>query len=209
MSRLWVAAAAIVLSACAARSFEVIEPPLRDATLYPVSDTRDSVTVAVDEILDADRARRYFGADLPGVGIIPVNITVTNRGRERYRLQPSGILLRAGTQVIDPLRVEAVAQTIASHAESLEDDARQQLERYLSDIAFHVTTLEPYSSYQGVLFFPAPETAESGLFSVHTLFDGGRLRLQMLITGRDSRQTLHFGPLPLQGPPRSDDESWW
>jgi hypothetical protein len=48
----------LVLVACAGSRYEVIRPPLRDAGLYPLAQTRAGVSVAVDET--AERIERYL-----------------------------------------------------------------------------------------------------------------------------------------------------
>src|SRR5690242_12463264 len=62
---------AVSLAGCAS-SYQVVQVPQREADLLPLSDTRQGVSVAVDEITSADRAASYFGADLLRVGIVPL-----------------------------------------------------------------------------------------------------------------------------------------
>src|SRR6202035_1966010 len=59
------------LAGCSS-TYRVVQVPQRDADLYPLSQTRQGVSVAIDEITSSDRAASYFGADLVQVGIIPL-----------------------------------------------------------------------------------------------------------------------------------------
>jgi hypothetical protein len=66
---------ALLVSACAS-SYRVVQVPQYGADLYPQSQTRSGVTVAIDEIKSADRVERLFGADLIKEGILPVSVVV-------------------------------------------------------------------------------------------------------------------------------------
>src|SRR3954469_7328902 len=98
---------ALVLSACAG-SQRAVQLPQYGADLYPQAQTLAGVTVAVDEMNSAERVERLFGADLIKEGILPVNVVVSNFGKQRLRLKPSDILFYQGKEVIDPLPVETV-----------------------------------------------------------------------------------------------------
>src|ERR687896_2232852 len=89
-------------------SYRVVQVPQYGADLYPQSQTKSGVTVAIDEMKAAERVERLFGADLIKEGILPVNVVVSNFGKQRILLKPSDILLYQGKEVIDPVPVEMV-----------------------------------------------------------------------------------------------------
>jgi hypothetical protein len=70
------------LAGCSS-TYQVVQVPQRDADLYPLSQTREGVSVAIDEITSSDRAASYFGADLVQVGIIPLVVVISNNGERR------------------------------------------------------------------------------------------------------------------------------
>ena len=47
----------------------------------------------VDEMKASERVERLFGADLIKEGILPVNVVVSNFGKQRLLLKPSDIML--------------------------------------------------------------------------------------------------------------------
>ena len=100
----------LLLLGCTA-SHQVVQMPNYEADVYPLSQTRAGITIGVDEITRPERAERYFGADLVKDGIVPVSIAVSNHGKERVIVKPSGILLHRGKDVIDPLPLEFVVAT--------------------------------------------------------------------------------------------------
>lgn len=201
----------LALCACAANSFQVVEPPLRNAALYPLAQAHDGVTVAADEFTGARRSQSYFGADLPKAGILPVNITVSNQSGDAYRVGPSDVLLRRQTQVIDPLRTQAVAAIVEQTAGGFSDKVRSRIRNYLAGISFNATVVAPHQSYQGVLFFPVPRTGEEDeILRVYSLFGEGVLQMDVMVTNRDTRNTLRFGPFMLRGITVGayDDSGW-
>ena len=76
------------LTACSTTTMHApTAPPLRDADLYPVNQAVAGLSIAVDEIADPERAKRYFGSDLAKEGILPVNIVISNHGEDRFRVR--------------------------------------------------------------------------------------------------------------------------
>src|SRR3954468_9211233 len=88
-----------VLAGCAG-SYRVVKMPPYEADLYPLTQTRAGITVAIDEIKNVQRAERYFGADLVKEGILPVNVVVSNYGKQRVIVKPSDILLHRGKEIV-------------------------------------------------------------------------------------------------------------
>jgi hypothetical protein len=86
---------ALTLAGCS-RSYRVVDVPQYGADLYPLSQTKSGVTVAVDEIRGSERAERLFGSDLTREGIFPVNVVVSNYSKQRVVVKPSDILLYRG-----------------------------------------------------------------------------------------------------------------
>jgi len=195
-----VACAVFAVTACAT-GFVVVQLPLRAADLYPLSQTQGPITVAIDEISDAGRAEQYFGVDLIKRGILPINITVSNHGEDRYTVKPADILLRRHTEVIDPLPIELIAALAKDSAGC----CSEQIDDYFNQLAFADTVLSPQDSYQGVLFFPASrETPEQdSLFRALTLFNED-LKLDVVATNLNTHQRIAFGPFSL-----SSDWPWF
>lgn len=190
----------ILYCAACATKFEVVELPLRNADLYPLSQTVSHATVAVDEIGNPHRAQKYFGADLIDKGILPVNITISNHSDQRFTITPADVLLRRGKEVIDPLPIESVAD-IAKRSGRMNDETLHQVDAYFSRLSFTETVLAAHDSYQGVLFFPAGDVRKDGhpdgLFRAISLFNQGRLQMEIVITSIDEHQRIHFGPFSL------------
>ena len=199
--------AVFVLNACATR-YEVVQLPLRDADLYPLSQTKGKITVAVDEISNPERAKQHFGVNLIERGILPINITISNHSEYRHTLKPADILLRRHNEVIDPLPIEQVAQIAKDSAWGLSEDTSKHIDHYFQNLAFVDTVLMPHDSYQGVLFFPAlrEPPAQDDMFSAIELFNQSDLYLEIVTTNLDSQQRVAFGPFPLSHWPWFSDK---
>jgi hypothetical protein len=190
----------LTLLGCAtgAPTYYSVEPlPLRQADLYPLSVTREGLTVAVDEIAAPERAERYFGADLRSLGVLPVNITVSARDEATYRIGPADLLLHRRTAVIDPLPVEHAVEAIARAQGSLTREGRDQLERYLSGLAFSETTIEPGGVYQGLLFFPVRVEQQNRHNASGIFLTREPARLVVVATNDKTGERVRFGPFPL------------
>ena len=70
------------MAACS--RYPTMEPPLRDADVYPNVKTEAGLSVAVDPISNPERVRQYFGVDLTKEDILPVNIMMTNHGEDTF-----------------------------------------------------------------------------------------------------------------------------
>lgn len=175
-------------------SYRVVEFPQREADLYPLSQTQEGVSVAIDEVRSGARADRYFGADLPDRDILPVAVIVSNNGPHAVQLKPSDVLLHEGMQVIDPLPTESVMALVSASG----TEAR----KYFDGLSFKPTVVSPGGSYEGIMFFPMPKKVDRN-FSVLPLFD---TRLQVVVGARDmeSQVRYHFGPYSLE--PLHDDD---
>jgi hypothetical protein len=108
------AARALLLASVSCTSFDLVELPAREADVYPTAHVRSGVAVAVEEVLDARRSERYFGADLPARAILPVQVIVSNHGQGRIRVRPSDLLMLEQDRVIDPLRLDVVLTELES-----------------------------------------------------------------------------------------------
>ncbi len=196
--------AVVAVTACATE-FEVVRPPLRAAELYPLSQTQGPITVAIDEISNPERAKKYFGVDLIERGILPINITVSNHGQDRYTVKPADILLRRHTEVIDPLPVEEIA-ALAKESAWISAETGEQIDEYFNQLAFADAVLSPQDSYQGVLFFPAlrepPE--QDTMFRAIMLYNQSDLQLDVVTTNLNTHQRVAFGPFSL-----SSDWPWF
>jgi hypothetical protein len=197
---------AVALAGCAT-PYEVVQFPQREADLYPLSQTRDGVSVAIDQITSPDRVARYFGANLAQAGILPLAVVVSNNGQHRIDVKPSDVLLHRGTQIIDPLPVETVAAMAKNQHWFLSSKTQKEVGKYFDELAFQEMVLSPGETYQGVMFFPIPrqERTSDRFFTVLALFRDGAM--QVLVGARDleTSHRMHFGPFGLSLPPGTLD----
>jgi hypothetical protein len=125
-----------VLTGCAG-SYQVTQPPVREADVYPGYQTISGLSVAVDEISDPDRMKQYFGTDLTKEDILPVMVIFTNHGENRFQLSPSDVLLMEGNTVLDPIPIEHIRRIVRGGTE----------------LAMQETTIPVKGRYRGLLFF--------------------------------------------------------
>jgi hypothetical protein len=179
--------------ACASSRYEVVDLPLRDAGLYPRSHTYADLSVAIDDFANPDRSERYFGSDLIGNGILPVDVLVSNFSRHRWAVRPSDVLLRRGDSVIDPLPIGMVAELIQSEAR-YNKETRKMIENHIDSLMLKETVVFPRDRQHGVMFFPVLERREQNeFFSRVPLFAEG-LKLQLVATNLDTGERRMFGP---------------
>ena len=190
-----------------ATSFEVVQLPERSADLYPQALSDRGMTVAVDEIRDAERAYRYFGVDLLGYDILPVNIVVTNHESRPVLVKPADVMLHRDSEILDPLPVGHVA-ALAKRQGRLNRETREQVDGYYRELAFKATTVPPNDTYQGVLFFPIarPDDPRESLFHRVALWMQGDLQLDVVVETTDRHERLRFGPYRVDGP---DGRDWF
>gem|GEM_PF-1088157 len=182
--------------ACASSRYEVVEMPLRDAGLYPLSQSYERISVAVDEISNPGRAVRYFGADLIGSGVLPVDVLVSNFSKDRWSVKPADVLLRKGDEVIDPLPVNLVTDLIKSRS-SYNSETRQHIESHVHGLMLKETVVFPMDTRHGVLFFPVLDRRKRGeFFSRVPLFIEG-LKLHVVATNADTGERREFGPFSI------------
>jgi hypothetical protein len=164
------------VTACASSRYAVVDMPLRDAGLYPLSHTYADFSIAIDEFSNPDRSMRYFGADLIGSGILPVDV-----------------LMRKGNKVIDPLPGSIVTELIKSE-ESYNKETRKLIENHIAELMLKETVVFPRDNQRGVLFFPVLEQrAQHEYFSRIPLFTEG-LKLHVMATNMDTGERKMFGP---------------
>jgi hypothetical protein len=149
------AALGILLSGCA--SYDLVALPLRAADLYPGAQSEGDVSVAAQAFSDPFRVQAYFGANLLAYQLLPVEVTVSNHGDRPVRVQPAGVLVLRGDEVIDPLPVEIVAELPARNRWFVSDETREELREFYAGLAFRDTAVAPGSTYHGVMFFRVPE----------------------------------------------------
>lgn len=178
---------ALVLSACASSS-RVVQLPQYGADLYPQAQTLAGVTVAVDEMRNAERVERLFGADLVKAGILPVNVVMSNYGKQRVLLKPSDILLYQGKEVIDPLPL-ATVMTAAKP-------------KSYGDAVLKETVVYPNQTYRGVMFFaiPAPKRGLERFFASLSLYPDDGPRMRVGLTNLESGERILFAPFPVKLP---------
>ena len=191
---------ALLVSACAS-SYRVVQVPQYGADLYPQSQTRSGITVAVDEMNNAGRVERLFGADLIKEGILPVNVVVSNFGKQRVLLKPSDILFYQGSEVIDPLPVEMV-MAAAKRQKYLRSSTEKQVDRYFGDATLRETTLYPNGTYRGVMFFalPAAKRPLDRFFTSLSIFRDDEPKMRIGLTNLESGERVLFAPFALRLP---------
>lgn len=188
---------AVVALACT--SYEVIRPPLRNADLYPLSQTRQEIAVAIDQIRDPGRVKRYFGVDLTQAGILPVQVIVSNQGDGRVRVTPADVLLLSGNQVVDPVPLARVVDLVGRDGLVTTDGAEQRIAEYFAELALRDRVLAPGETHHGIVFFQTPQRrrGSSRFFRVASLFPQPSLRLNVVATDLDAEERIHFGPFGL------------
>lgn len=191
---------ALLVSACAS-SYRVVQVPQYGADLYPQSQTRSGITVAVDEMNNAGRVERLFGADLIKEGILPVNVVVSNFGKQRVLLKPSDILFYQGSEVIDPLPVEMV-MAAAKRQKYLRSSTEKQVDRYFGDATLRETTLYPNGTYRGVMFFalPAAKRPLDRFFTSLSILRDDEPKMRIGLTNLESGERVLFAPFALRLP---------
>jgi hypothetical protein len=192
---------AFVLSACAS-SYRVVQVPQYGADLYPQAQTRSGITVAVEEMKNPERVERMFGVDLIREGILPVNVVVSNFGKQRLLLKPSDILLYQGKEVMDPLPVEMVMAT-AKRQKYLRTSTEREVDKYFGEAMLKETALSPNETYRGIMFFAVPAAPKRTLdrfFTSWSVFreDGPKMRIG--ITNLDSGERVLFAPFSVKLP---------
>src|SRR5690242_300314 len=138
------------------RSYQVVEVPQYGADLYPSSQTKSGITIAVDEIRAPARAERYFGSDLIKQGLFPVNVVISNYSRRRVTLKQSDILLYRGREIIDPVPIELVVASAKRQHGRIDSSAEEQVGKFFEASAFREAVLLPNETYSGVVFFAPP-----------------------------------------------------
>jgi hypothetical protein len=174
-------------------TYRVVKYPHREADLYPLSQSQEGISVAVDEVTRAGRADRYFGADLTRRDILPLAVIVSNNGTHRVTVKPADVLLHLGTEVIDPLPMDVVAGRAGDHA------------KYFDELTFKETVLPPGGSYEGVMFFPVPQARRSDTrFTALPIYNPSYLQVIVSARDLDTQARYHFGPFSLTEPGDED-----
>jgi len=191
---------ALLVSACAS-SYRVVQVPQYGADLYPQSQTRSGITVAIDEMKNAERVERLFGADLIKEGILPVSVVVSNFGKQRVLLKPSDILFYQGNEVIDPLPVEMVMAT-AKRQKYLRSSTERQVDKYFGDAMLKETAVYPNETYRGIMFFavPAPKQPLDRFFAKLSLYRDDGPKMRVGLTNLESGERVLFTPFALRLP---------
>jgi hypothetical protein len=196
---------ALFLLSCAS-PYQIVNLPEREADLYPFAQTREQITIAIDQISNAGRGRRYFGADLAGEGILPLVVVVSNYGMHQVSVRPSDILAHRGAEVVDPVPIETVI-AVARRQRRFPHSTQEQVESYFRELAFQETVLKHAETYQGVIFLPAPRHRRSSdsPFGALGLFGGNRLIVDVVARDLERDNRLRFGPFAITPPEDTSD----
>ncbi len=188
----------LILTGCAS-TYRVVQIPEREADMYPLSQTKEGLTIAIDEIRNAPRAQRYFGANLINAGILPISVVVSNYGKHRLVVKPSDVLLQRGRDIVDPLPIQAVIAVAQDQHWFLHKHTREKVDTFFHSVVFKEAVLLPNDTYQGVMFFsvPKPKRQEDRFFSVWSLYAESGPRMRVGVTDLDEQGRLHFGPFSL------------
>jgi hypothetical protein len=199
----------LALAACAS-SYRVVQVPQYGADLYPQSQSKSGITVAIDEMKASERVERLFGADLIKEGILPVNVVVSNFGKQRLLLKPSDILLYRGKEVIDPIPVEMVMGIAKRQKSFLRASTQEEVDKYFEEATFKETALYPSETYRGVMFFavPAPKRLLDRFFTSWSVYRDGGPKMRMGLTNLDSGERVLFAPFPITLPENAGSFSY-
>ena len=176
--------------------------PQREADLYPLSETKDGITVAVDEITNTERSMQYFGVDMFKHGIVPVNVVISNHTERKQLVSPMDVLLLRGRQaVIDPLPIQSITSLVNRDYWYFDERTYNQVSEYFNDLTMQEMVLMPNEVYQGVLFFKAVELdkvyRDDGNFNVTSLYPKKSLNIKVSVADLETRERMHFGPFPI------------
>jgi hypothetical protein len=192
---------ALALLGCG-RSYQVVEVPHYGADLYPTSQTKVGITIAIDEFRRPERTERYFGTDLIKEGIFPVNVVVSNYSKQRVTVKPSDILLYRGREIIDPLPIEMVTAMAKRQHGYLASSTEEAVNKFFENSTFKEAVLLPNESYRGVVFFapPGPKKLIDRWFRMFSTYNEGGPRIRMGVTNLDSGDRMLFGPFTVALP---------
>jgi hypothetical protein len=198
----------LMLAGCAS-SYRVVQVPQYGADLYPLAQTKSGITVAIDEMTEPDRVERLFGTDLIRQGVLPVNVVVSNFGKQRVLLKPSDILLYRGKEVIDPVPVEMV-MGIAKRSKNLRAATQGEVDKYFDGTLLKETALHPNESYRGVIFFAVPpgKTFLDRFFTSYNLHNDRGPKVRIGMTNLDSGERVLFAPFPITLPEKAGKFSY-
>jgi len=191
-------------------SYRVVHVPQYGADLYPQSQTRSGITVAVDEMKSTERVERLFGADLISEGILPVSVVVSNFGKQRLLVKPSDLMLYRGKEVIDPIPVEMVMSVAKRQKSFLRASTKEEVDKYFEESTFKETALYPSETYRGVMFFavPGPKRFVDRFFTAWSVYHDGGPKMRMGLTNLDSGERVLFAPFPITLPENAGSFSY-
>ncbi len=194
----------VVLTACS-KPHLFVPIPMRDADLYPQSQTKEGVAVAVDELTYPQRVKQYFGADLIRAEVLPINIIVSNHGQARFVIKPSDVLLMQGKEVIDPAPVTTVEAAVLDEYGRMSQETAKKVDAYFCKMTLQETVVAPNENYQGIIFLKTerrkedPVANDAQSFNMEQLFREGKLKVRIAVTDVETRERIHFGPFSLTG----------
>lgn len=103
----------VAISGCA--HYSSTSAPIPVVGSMPVCQTEGALEVGADPYIQPDRQKTVFGCDLNAVGILPIQVYVQNKGKDRLLIRPSDMVLEFpdGTQ-ISPVGASAAAAKMES-----------------------------------------------------------------------------------------------
>lgn len=186
-----------LLAGCAS-NVALVEPPSRNADLFPGAQRSSGLVVAVDAITEPRRIEKYFGVPLQELGIVPVMLIVSNYGDAAVSVTPADALVLKQQSVIDPVPAAHVTQLVHEHF-GADGETANQISAHFERMAFAEQVAAPGETVDGLLFFDVgvEKRRESDFFTLVSLYPRSRLKLKLAVTEVENRQRLHFGPFPL------------
>lgn len=195
----------LLIAATACTQIPFFSPlPIRDADLYPDSQTKAGIAVAVDQLTYPRRVERYFGVDLLKSEVLPISIIVSNHGQNRYVIKPSDVLLMHGNDVIDPVPMDAVGETFYDEYGRISKEVARKIESYFGKVMLQETVVGPHDNYQGMIFLKPDRRkgerndGDTTLNIAHVLKDAA-LKVRIAVTDLETHERIHFGPFSLSG----------
>jgi hypothetical protein len=173
--------------------------------MYPKSEIKEGIAIAVDEVSYPQRVIQYFGMDLTKAEVLPINIIVSNHGQRYYRIRPSDILLMQGKDVIDPAPVELVQSTYHEEYGRMSGETAKMVNDYFGKVMLREVVVAPQTNYQGILFLKADPQREDRIIAVNQgvgiaqLLQERGLKIRIAVTDVKTSERIHFGPFSLTG----------
>ncbi len=169
-------------SACAAPTHSpLVTVTPRSADVHPTAQRDSGVSLAVRDATTADRRlRSVWGPAFAESGILPIEVIVSNQGRDAVSIEPGDVFVLRGSETLASLSFDQVAELI------------EQPER-VRPFALRTTIVPPGRSLQGILFFDVSD-GRGWLERLLDAYPAPVSRVHVALTNIETQQRLRFGP---------------